>query len=279
MSDSQMSGPLMPDSSPMTEAFAAQMHREISFAFRINIEEEERRAASLWVITITDIMALMLTFFVMLYTMSTPDEQSWSRMKSALGRELGKEYAKPAERGDLDAINIDKVDFSKGLDLGYLGLLLRQSLGNEPFAKDILLINRGDGLIVSMPEALLFDAGQADVMDKGRKALFSVGEALAKMRNAIEIVGHADPRPLEASTSGPYADNWDLSLARAASVAAILKSTGYERPITIRGMSSARYDELPQAMDEKQRLDLSRRVDIVILNTTGTQLRRYSFDF
>ncbi|MCD8562735.1 MAG: OmpA family protein [Alphaproteobacteria bacterium] len=157
--------------------------------------------------------------------------------------------------------------------------MLRQSLQDEPFAKDVLLIDRGDGLIVSMPDSLLFAPGQAHVMDEGRKALYAVGEALVKMRNAIEIVGHADPRPIETEGADSYANNWDLSLARAADVASILKSTGYGKPVIIRGMASARYDELPPALEETKRLDLSRRVDIVILKTTGSQLRRYSFDF
>lgn len=200
-------------------------------------------------------------------------------MTAALGRDLGRQFAPPANRGTQDTINIDKVDFSKALDLSYLGVLLKETLKNNPQAEGIMMINRGDRLIVSMPDSLLFDAGQADVLDSGRKTLFAMGEALAKMRNAIEIVGHADPRPVGVNPSAAYGNNWELSLARATNVAALIESTGYSRPMTVRGMSSARYDELPQDLPEDKRLDLARRVDIVILRTTGAQVQRYSFDF
>ncbi|MCD8570273.1 MAG: OmpA family protein [Alphaproteobacteria bacterium] len=270
-----------PEETPSTEAevLAAQVHNKIDKPFRVVSKEEQDKKVALWLVTFTDIMALMLTFFVLLYTMSSPKEQEWTQMTAALGRDLGRQFAPPANRGTQDTINIDKVDFSKALDLSYLGVLLKETLKNNPQAEGIMMINRGDRLIVSMPDSLLFDAGQADVLDSGRKTLFAMGEALAKMRNAIEIVGHADPRPVGVNPSAAYGNNWELSLARATNVAALIESTGYSRPMTVRGMSSARYDELPQDLPEDKRLDLARRVDIVILRTTGAQVQRYSFDF
>lgn len=261
------------------EALAVQVHVAMDVPFRIRKPEEIKRAVSLWLITFTDIMALMLTFFVLLYTMSSPKEQEWTAMASAMGKQLSKNYAQPAVKGAQDTINIDKVDFSKALDLDYLAVVLKESLKDNERAEGILVINRGDGLIVSMPDSLLFEVGQAAVLDEGRKTLFAMGEALSKMRNAIEIIGHADPRPVGQAPSETFQSNWELSLARAANVASVLEATGYTKPMTIRGMSSARYDELPAELGEEKRLDLSRRVDIVILKTTGTQVQRYSFDF
>ncbi|HRQ61536.1 MAG TPA: flagellar motor protein MotB [Alphaproteobacteria bacterium] len=258
---------------------AGQMQTLMDEPFRVVTPEEKKRTAALWLVTFTDIMALMLTFFVLLYTMSVPREDEWTRMTSALGREFGKQYSPPALTGAQDAINIDKVDFSKALDLDYLAVLLKETLKDNERAKGILMINRGDSLIVSMPDSLLFEAGQAQVLDEGRKTLFAMGEALSKIRNSVEIVGHADPRPVGAAPSNAFASNWELSLSRAANVASILQSTGYSKPMTLRGMSSARYDELPADLGEDKRLDLSRRVDIVILKTTGAQVQRYNFTF
>ena len=44
---------------------------------------------------------------------------------------------------------------------------------------------------------------------------------------------------------------------------------GYSRDVIVRGMSSARYDELPSTVPEQQRLDLSRRVDLVVMEDDG----------
>lgn len=134
-----------PEETPSTEAevLAAQVHNKIDKPFRVVSKEEQDKKVALWLVTFTDIMALMLTFFVLLYTMSSPKEQEWTQMTAALGRDLGRQFAPPANRGTQDTINIDKVDFSKALDLSYLGVLLKETLKNNPQAEGIMMINRG----------------------------------------------------------------------------------------------------------------------------------------
>ena len=110
---------------------------------------------------------------------------------------------------------------------------------------------------MSLPSDLLFDAGKSDVNDRGRQALFSLGGALSRIKNRVEVIGHADPRPMQGETRA-FSSNWELSLARAAQVAAVLESVGYRRHMIVRGLSSARYDELPVSMPEEERLSLAR---------------------
>lgn len=251
-----------------------------SFAVRSSGLDDSAGSTSLWLITFTDIMALMLTFFVLLYTMSMPQEKEWSRMTKALNDEFSKYYAHaPAlNSGSQDSINIDRVDFSRALDLNYLAVLLQETLKDKEAAEEIIVIKRKDRLIISMPNDLLFAAGKASVLSEGRQTLFTMGEALAKIRNSIEVIGHTDPRPVEKS-GGRFESNWHLSLARAANVAGILQNTGYRRTISIKGMSSARYDELSEDMIKQERLSLSRRVDIVILRSTGSQRHGFQMGF
>lgn len=232
--------------------------------------DEEADKNSLWLITFTDIMALMLTFFVLLYTMAIPEEEKWSEMTFALKSEFN-DFKAPAkwDEGDQNTINIDRVDFSKALDLDYLQILMAQSLQKRDIARNIVLLRERDRLIVSMPSDLLFETGQANVTGQGKRVLYTLGESLSRMRNIIEVVGHADPRPVPEGAA--FNSNWHLSLARAAHVAGVLDNTGYQKPILVRGMSSARYRELSEDLPEDERLSLSRRVDIVILDTTGRQ--------
>ena len=62
-------------------------------------------------------------------------------------------------------------------------------------------------------------------------------------------------------------------MARAASVAAVLETVGYTKPVKIRGHASARYYDLPLTLSEESRLDMSRRVDIVVMEDDGDRLR------
>ncbi len=56
----------------------------------------------------------------------------------------------------------------------------------------------------------------------------------------------------------------------------MLREVGYARDMTVRGLASARFDELPEEMSEDKRFGLSRRVDIIIMDDAG--YRQNAFD-
>ena len=232
-----------------------------------NQSDDEQAVSTLWLITFTDVMALMLTFFVLLYSMAQPDVEKWSEMTAAINSNFSKRFAPKFEAGTVDAINIDRISRPNALDLRYLASIVQQALDRNDNTEGVLLIAQPDALVISMPNDLFFEAGRAEIGAEGQRALFEIGGALAKIRNEIEIVGHADPRPL--SSGGDYSSNWQLSLDRALSVAGVLENVGYTKPVTVRGMSSTRFMDLPGTLPEAERLDLSRRVDIVILKNAA----------
>lgn len=228
----------------------------------------DAESSPLWLITFTDIMALMLTFFVLLYSMSVPEVEQWEEVTSSINKGFSKFYSPEQFAGSQDTISIEKVDRSEALNLNYLGSLIEAKIEENPSLKEVVVINATDRLIISMPEDLLFEAGQDQVKIQGKRALFALGGLLARIRNRIEIAGHSDPRPITNQNS-KFSSNWELSLSRAAQVSNILSQVGYRRDMIARGMSSARYDELPSNISEQQRLDLSRRVDIIVMRDDG----------
>jgi chemotaxis protein MotB len=235
----------------------------------VNRGGDEMKSSPLWLITFTDIMALMLTFFVLLYSMAEPDAEKWSGMTATINSNLSQYRSPEWNAGTVDAIMIERVDHRRALDLRYLSSIIRQALDQSGQGKDVLLFAQKDALVISMPHELLFEAGSDEVQPAGQRMLFEIGGALEKIRNAIEIVGHADPRPLGENDA--FTDNWDLSMARASAVAGVMSNVGYTRPITVRGMSSARYNDLPQDMAQEEKQDLSRRVDIVVLKNDNVR--------
>ena len=228
----------------------------------------------LWLITFTDVMALMLTFFVLLYSMSTLKEDKWEDVSRALTYKQNDFDASAFNAGSQDVISLDKIDKRKALDLGYIKTLISGLLKQKKI-NDVLLIENDKRLIISLPSQLLFKSGKADISADGKRVIFEIGGVLSRVKNRIEVVGYTDPRPI-ISTSGPYTTNWQLSLARAASVSRVLRNVGYDRDMTVRGVSSARFDELPDDMSEDNKYALSRRVDIVVTNDNG--YRKNAFD-
>lgn len=227
-----------------------------------------QNASSMWLITFTDMMALMLTFFVLLYAMSAPEQEQWSEMTSALQGEL-REYEPPKwYSGDQDSIDIRKIDFTDGLNLDYLASLLTAVIADDEKLSNIKILQPEDHIIIALPQDLVFAKGQVEINEDGQRALYLLGGVLSKIRNRIEVVGHTDPDPIEFQ-AGRFASNWELSIARASAVTGALANAGYDKPMRIRGMSSARYDELPKNLEEDERLALARRVDIAIYKDDG----------
>jgi chemotaxis protein MotB len=92
------------------------------------------------------------------------------------------------------------------------------------FNADELTVNMRDGKVyVSMSDKLLFKSGSADVESKGKTALEKLANVLNKNPDvAIAIEGHTDNVPIKTSQ---YADNWDLSAARATNVVRLLTAS------------------------------------------------------
>lgn len=226
-------------------------------------------SAFAWVLTFTDVMGLMLTFFVLLFSMTETSKQQWQEMTSSMQSEFNRHYGAAQNRGPVETINLNKIDFDQALDIPYLNVLLESVLSESKNLQNVTLTRHRGELILSLPQDLLFDPGSAEIKGEGSRALYELGETLARIQNKIEITGHADPRPLEGGTG--YDSNWDLSLARAATVAGVLERVGYRKDVGIRGDSSGRYEDLEDIKDEQRRLDLARRVDIVLLNHDGSK--------
>lgn len=236
---------------------------------RYNRRMQDGQGSTIWILSFTDIMALMLTFFVLLYAMREPESEDFQEMSAALRKEFSVYQGRPLNRGQQDTIDVAKINYSRALNLNYLQALMTRLLADEPELSGVGLTPQPGRLVLSLPQDLLFGTGSAEVTEKGSKALFALGGALSRVKNRIEVLGHADPRQIQGQ-GGPYKSNWDLSLARAVSVAAILQSVGYENPLVVRGLGSAAYDDLPETMDPEKRLAVSRRVDIVLLEDDGS---------
>lgn len=206
-------------------------------------------AGKAWLVTFTDLICLLLTFFVMLYAMSDPDPARYKALAA------GVPGAKPEQVGDERpeaAFSAASLDRAKAIDLGYLGRVFESQMARNPELADVR-INRIDGtLILSLPSDLLFEPGDATLSEGGRKALFVMGGVAANIGNAVDVVGHADASP----TGRRWTSNWELSLARAQAVADALREAGYLRDITVRGHGDGQSGGEVKAA--------ARRVDLVV---------------
>ena len=108
-------------------------------------ENDDSARAPLWLITFTDVMALMLTFFVLLYSMSSPQEEKWEEMSKGLTKKLNVFNAADYKSGKQDVISLDKIDTMNALNVGYIKVLISRLFVHKDIG-EILLIENGKRL-------------------------------------------------------------------------------------------------------------------------------------
>ena len=123
-------------------------------------------------------------------------------------------------------------------------------------------VSMEDGeIILRIPGDQSFSSGSAQLRPNFRILLESIGDVLISIPAITRVEGHTDDVPL--SFGGRYDDNWDLSSARAASVAEFFLDELYLRPGDIYIMAFG--DSVPVASNETaEGRELNRRIDIVV---------------
>jgi chemotaxis protein MotB len=131
----------------------------------------------------------------------------------------------------------------------------------EGFKSSELSVSIKNGKVyVSLQENLLFPSGSAVVNPKGKEALGKLAEVLNQNPDiTVDIEGHTDSVPIH----GKYQDNWDLSLARAASIVRILTVDYKVDPMRVIASGHSQYDPV-QTNSTPEGRQLNRRTDIIL---------------
>jgi chemotaxis protein MotB len=216
--------------------------------------------SAIWLLTFTDLVALLLTFFVMLFSMSNVKIDRWNEMIDALSQSLNPARAEPSKVPSAK-YNISSVFRKRAINLDYLTAVLDSKIGRSQVLKNSLIVPLEDRLITSLPGAQLFAAESAELDPKAGAALFDFGGVLRHINNQIGVNGYSEE---ENFGNGAYRSDWELSLARAVAVANALKRAGYDDQVVSFGFGNSRSSKL-QDLDANQRRLLSRRVDTVIM--------------
>lgn len=187
-----------------------------------------------WLITFTDLVALMLAFFVMLFAMSSVKLTDWRSVIDSLSQTLRREVI-PTHTAPSSAFNIGTIFRKQAIDIDYLASVLGEAMaGLGPLARDRVL-RLEDRLIIVLAGDGLFEPGQARPTAGGRDALFVLGGVLRNIGNQVDVNAHAAP---SAPAGGAYASAWELAAARGAAVANALHESGYTGDIIAFGRTA-----------------------------------------
>ena len=226
------------------------------------IDPEEQAAERAWLVTFTDLVSLMLTFFVLLFSMSNVKVGDWENIIDSLSRTL-RPTPEQTIKAQTATFNIGTIFRRQAIDLNYLTGVIEEGINDIELLSGTQVMLLEDRLVIALPGDLLFEAGRAEMTERAQEAMFVFGGMLRNIGNEIGVNGHTDPSP---PAGDAYVSNWELSTGRAAAVANALRAAGYEDDIIAFGYADSRFAQLPDIAEDKRR-SLARRVDIVVLPT------------
>ena len=120
-------------------------------------------------------------------------------------------------------------------------------------------------LKVNMVDEILFDSGETTIKPEGIQVLERVGKVLVNVKDqTINIAGHTDNVPIGPDLVKLYPTNWELSAARATSVARYLQDRSGIDPRLISATGYGQYQPIESNETEKGRAR-NRRIEIVLV--------------
>lgn len=264
---------------------------------------EEAAGVPAWVMTFADLMTLLMCFFVLLLSFSEMDVAKFKELAGSVQNAFGvqtdvkvknipkgtsiiarefspgkpeptivntvRQFTINSNMNTLDTMerNIDKIKQEKKREKEIqeaeeTAKRLREALGKEIDDGKVLIRREASSVIVHILERDSFASGQAGLDARFKPALLRIGKVVAATDGAIAISGHTDDVPIR---NAQFRSNWDLSAARAASVAHELLGAEI-KPSRI--MVSGHADTQPRVPNSNAaNRAKNRRIDITVLSS------------
>ncbi|MGE5620318.1 MAG: OmpA family protein [Sphingomonadaceae bacterium] len=229
--------------------------------------------AERWLLTYSDMITLLLAFFVIMYGISSADAKKFTRFSEAMKRafNVGVLEGSPSASVLEQTVGIsteagDSEDLSAASStletvFGEMGSILEDEL----LADKVSIGLRQEGVAISVSGNLLFASGRADLRPDSLRVLQAVARALARLPNQVRIEGHTDDIPPSGTE---YPSNWELSGARAVAVVRYLTEIEGIDPSRLSAAAYAQFQPV-SANDSPRSRAKNRRSEILILNTTA----------
>jgi chemotaxis protein MotB len=255
--------------------------------------EEEKPRIPAWVVTFADLMSLLMCFFVLLLSFSEIDAQKFKQIAGELSAAFGVQRdvpavempmgtsiifdnfssapAEPTVINEIKQTTTDqkpKVDTLRGAVDSAATAAEQQKIQEQ--LRKVLKPALSDGrinvtqeqhrIVIRVEEKGSFPSGSAKLTWEFESLLLEMAEVLASIPGELTIEGHTDDVPI--STDRFYS-NWDLSAARAASVANALLASGAVEPnrLAVKGLADTAGRVKNDSSENRAK---NRRVEIII---------------
>jgi chemotaxis protein MotB len=237
-------------------------------------QEAEHDNSERWLLTYSDLITLLMIFFVVMYAMSNVDAQKYQVLSQSLEGALnpaalaGTGGGGSGEGGgdiSIDELteslaegSTEKIDPELVAAAQEIQNLIRQNGLQDKVSVSV----QERGVVVGLMNTVLFDSGSAQIKQDAMPTLIAIGQIANGLHNYIRIEGNTDDVP---QSSERFPSNWELSVVRATEVVKLLIAKSGVEPDRISAVGYGEYrPSVPNTSAENRAKN--RKVDIVILN-------------
>ncbi len=221
-----------------------------------------------WVMTYGDMMSLLLCFFVLIVSFSTMQEVKFQQAIQSIRTAFGI-MVSPDSVIEMNTPIVANNEPREIDDLLVEVRELEQSLQVEGLEQHIEVEVTQEGVLFRINAPFLFESGSAQVRAAILPVLGKLARFVNKFSYPLRIEGHTDSLPIETNR---FPSNWDLSAARAVSVARYFQQVG----VTPDRMAAAGYGEFRPLADNNTAGGRSRNRRVEILLKMDQKLRPVS---
>jgi len=240
--------------------------------------EEKEPNHERWLLTYSDLITLLMIFFVVMYASSNADTTKYKQLSQSLNVAfngggasiIGNDSATSVSNSTVtvvDPISPETIAAqTKALEENKMEAI-KQNVDNylkqNGLSSSVATKIDERGLEVSLKTSLLFDVGKAEVKEVSSKKLISIGKLINHINNYVRIEGHTDSTPI---SNNEFTSNWQLSAIRATNVTELLIS---KAGISPKRISAVAYGENRPVATNTTVIGKAknRTVDIIILSS------------
>jgi chemotaxis protein MotB len=241
-------------------------------------EDHEEHHDERWLVSYADFITLLMVLFVVLYSMGQVSIEKYKilaeSMRSAftIGGPSQVVDSQINQAGGTSEDGSSKPIVIPGIPEGptqseevagqLTAMLSSQNLGNQVSVQTNI-----EGVLISLSERLIFKNDQTELPPEAMQVLDTIVEMMRPIENKVRLVGHTNNTP---STNPLYPTNWELSLARATSVAKYLINAGI---LPERFIISGQGEYAPVfPNDTEEHKGMNARVEIIIIYKVDTKI-------
>ena len=223
-------------------------------------QEHEEGNSERWLLTYSDMITLLLVLFIVLFAISQIDQAKFREFKQSVTHAV----LSHTPQGTTKAHTRVATKSQPVNQLAAIRAQLTAALNAEGLLGDVTLSINASGLVEGLvADTTFFTTNSAQLSAVGSEIVDTSAGVLKSYPNAIEVAGYTDDQPI---TGGPYANNWQLSAARATTVVTRMTGNDGVNPGQVVLLGYGQYHPLVPNISQTAQAQ-NRRVNIVISPT------------